>query len=226
MSETAIEETTEERVQAKEAQARGPLREQEFEVTEREVGRHASRALRAAKGVPAVLYGHGEPLAVALAEREARTIRALPANAVFTLALPKGPRESVRLVAIQHDPLTGHLLHVDFERVVRGEKIRAEVPIEVAGEAELSKRGGIVEFLVSRIEVEGDPRELPSAAVVDVSNLGIGAQVTAGEVPLPAGVLIHGAPEMPVLTITHAQEEAVGSASLETPAPETPSGTP
>lgn len=201
--------------------------EREFQVLTREAGRHASRALRQTGGVPAVLYGHGDPVAVGVPERDARAIRTLPANAVFTLVMPKGRPESVRLVALQHDPISGRLLHVDFERVVRGEKIRAELTIEVQGEAELAKQGGIVEFLVSRIEVEGDPRDLPPAAFVDVSGLAIGSQVTAGELLLPAGVMLHGAPEIPVLTITHAQEEAAGpTTAAETPAPETPSGTP
>lgn len=201
--------------------------EREFQVLPREAGRHASRALRQAGGVPAVLYGHGNPVAIGLPERDARAIRALPANAVFTLMMPKSRPESVRLVALQRDPVSGRLLHVDFERVVRGEKIRAEVAVEVQGEAELAKQGGIVEFLVSRIEVEGDPRALPPSTVVDVSGLSIGSQITAGDLPLPPGVTLHAAPETPVLTITHSQEEAAApTVTAETPAPETPSGTP
>lgn len=201
--------------------------ERSFDVAPRAPGRHASRELRRMRAVPAVVYGHGAPLTVALSERTAREIRALPANAVFTLRLPDGVAESVRLVSFQRDPVTGQLLHVDFERVVRGERIRAEVPVEVRGEAELAKQGGIVEFLVSRLEVEGEPGDLPPAAVVDVTGLAVGAQVTAGEVPLPAGVTLHVPADTPVLKITHAQEEASQpEAAAQTPAPETPSGTP
>jgi large subunit ribosomal protein L25 len=166
-------------------------------------GKHASRELRARGHVPAVVYGHGEPVPVALSLREAQAVVGMPPNHVFALALEGRGREDVRLVAVQREATTGRLLHLDLERVRRGERTRAEVPVHVRGEEELIRRGGVVARLLDAIEVEGEAMHLPSAVEVDVSHRAAGDHVTAGDLSLPPGVALVTPPQTPVLHVTH-----------------------
>ncbi len=72
----------------------------------------------------------------------------------------------------QYDPITDNLLHIDFHQVDLSQKVTAEVPVELAGKSPAAESGeGVLVQLVSELEVEALPTELPEKFVVDVSGL-------------------------------------------------------
>ena len=172
-------------------------------------GKHAARSLRAGGGVPAVLYGHGAPVPIALGAREASAIQHMPRNHVFPLRPGSGRAETVRLVALQREATTGRILHLDLERVVRGERSRVAIAVLVEGEEQLGQHEAVVTRLVETLEIEGETMHLPPSVTVDVSALAPGDRVAAGDVSLPAGVTLLTAPDTAVLQVGRAHVGAV-----------------
>src|SRR2546421_2898839 len=90
---------------------------------------------------------------------------------------------------IQHSPVGGDVLHVDFHAVSMDEKIEADVPLEATGIANGVKNfGGLLEQSLRFLAVECLPRDLPDKITVDVSALNIGDSIHVRDIKLPDGV--------------------------------------
>ena len=157
----------------------------------RPTGSAASRRLRGAGKVPAVLYGHGVvPQALAV---DARALRAAltgegGVNALISLDVG-GTNHLAMARQLQRDPLRGTLSHVDFVIVRRDEVVAADVPIRLVGEAqEVERNDGLVEQQLFTLAVNARPADIPVSIEVDVSGLEIGESIRVGDLELPAGV--------------------------------------
>jgi large subunit ribosomal protein L25 len=185
-----------------------------------EFGKGGARRTRRAGKVPAVLYGHGEaPQHVALPAREfAAAIRHGGLNQVFaidisggtTLALPK---------AIQRDPIKDTYEHVDLIIVKLGEKVTVDVPVILTGEA---ARNTLVVSDSTTLSVIAEALHLPDSLEVSIEGLEAGAQVTAGDVKLPAGTELAVEPDLVLATVSAAQTaEQLEGDTGDTPVVET-----
>ena len=165
-------------------------------------GKGASRQARREGKVPAVLYGHGaEPQHLELNAREfAAVLRHSGANAV--LSLDMGGAEQLALTkAIAIHPVKRTLTHLDLIIVRRGEKVNVEVPVHVEGEA---ASGTLVTQDATTIEIEAEALSIPESLTVSVEGVEEGTQILAGDVTLPAGVLLISDPEMLVVNVVAA----------------------
>jgi large subunit ribosomal protein L25 len=170
-------------------------------------GSRGCRRLRTEGFVPAVVYGLAEnpqPVTVPIAKVE-ELIR-LGAHLV-EISLEDGGRQSALLKEIQYDHLGDEILHVDFTRIKRGEKVTLTIPIEFEGIARGVNEGGVVEHLRSELEVTCLPRHIPERIVVDVTGLGLGEHLAVGDLPLPEGVQATTDAELVVATVTYKEEE-------------------
>ena len=189
-------------------------------------GKGASRRLRRANKVPAILYGgHREPRALALDhtklmlmlenERFYSTIINIRVGDVTQAAVLKD---------VQRHPAKNAVLHVDLQRVLENEKIRISIPLHFQGAAGSPgvKAGGLVSHLRNEIEVSCLPKDLPEYVDVDLSGLGMNQMLYLADLKVPEGVeileLSHGR-NSPVVSIHHARAEEV-----ETPAAEAAAG--
>jgi len=153
-----------------------------------ELGSGAARRLRRAGRLPAVLYGHGlEPqhLSVDLDDFEH-----LIADGARVLSLVvNGSEERALIKDLQYDALGSDLLHADFQRLVAGEKVEVAIPVELVGEAVgVHRDGGVLDLARKEITVSCLPGHIPESLRVDVRELGIGDDVTVGEIEWPEGV--------------------------------------
>ena len=90
---------------------------------------------------------------------------------------------------VQHSPVGGDVLHIDFHAVSMDEKIEAEVPLEPIGIANGVKNfGGLLEQNVRALAIECLPKDLPDKITVDVSALNIGDSIHVRDIALPEGV--------------------------------------
>ena len=117
---------------------------------------------------------------------------------------------------IQHHPLDGNVLHVDFHEVTENEKVVVMVPLETAGEAAgVKNSGGVLEHIVFKLKVRALPKDLPEQIVVDVSHLELGKAIHLGEIKTPAGVEILGDKNIAVISVamprTEEEEAAVAA---------------
>jgi large subunit ribosomal protein L25 len=160
-----------------------------IEAEPREVfGKNASRRLRHAGRVPAVVYGdQGPSLPLTVDPKEIlRVLRSgAGQNAIFTLEIKGKAPARVMLRDWQLDPIKGNLIHVDMVRVGRDHKLRIKVPIHITGEAKGVKvQGGIFEFALREVEVECLPDDIPESLTLDVTELTIGQNLRVANLPL------------------------------------------
>ncbi len=156
-------------------------------------GRSAARRLKARGFVPAVVYGGKEksqPLQVSARDINAMLSHASGENILVELEIAgqKATRTAL-LQEVQHSPVGGDVLHVDFHAISMDEKIQADVPLEPLGVPNGVKNfGGLLEQNLRVLAIECLPRDLPDRITVDVSALNIGDSIHVRDIKLPAGV--------------------------------------
>ncbi len=150
-------------------------------------GKNAARRTRRSGQVPGVLYGgKGKPQTVAVSAKQlAGILRSETGhNTIFTVKLGKGETKAM-LKDWQVDPVKGSLLHVDMLRVAMDVRMHVKVPVHTFGEPQGVKlQGGIFEMVTREVEIECLPTDIPEEFKVDVSELMIGKQLRAGDLPL------------------------------------------
>src|SRR3712207_2122368 len=157
----------------------------------------APRDPRRAGRVPAVLYGHGQDVVhLSLPAREfAAALRNGGSNVLLTIVLD-GKEQLALTKAVQRDPLTRVHEHVDLLLVRRGEKTTVDVPIVVVGEP---GPDSIPNHQLNTVSIEADATRLPESIEVDVTGRTAGQNITAGDLPLPAGSTLITDPEALVI---------------------------
>ena len=160
-----------------------------------EIGRSAVRKIKAAGAIPAVIYGaKTKPELLQVSKRDMSAILSHSAgeNILVELEIAGEGGKASRLALVQevqHAPVGGHVLHVDFHAVSMDEVIEAEVPLEPTGTANGVKNfGGLLEQNLRSLEIECLPRDLPDLITVDVSELNIGDSIHVRQISLPPGV--------------------------------------
>ena len=157
-------------------------------------GKGASRRLRTAALVPAIIYGgEAAPVAVTLELRE--LVKALENNDFFSSIVTinvDGKEEKVVIKALQRHPAKNTPMHADFLRVKKGESLNVNVPVNILNQdiAKGAKAGGVVTVLLNEIQVETLPRDLPTSIEIDIADLEVGESIRLSEVKLPKGVTI------------------------------------
>src|ERR1700704_6170209 len=186
------------------------------------IGRSAVRKLKASGSVPAVMYGSKdkpEPLQVSRRDINALLSHASGENILVELEIAGDGKNRLALgQEIQHSPVGGDVLHVDFHAVSMDEKIEAEVPVEPFGIANGVKNfGGLLEQSLRALPVECLPRDLPDRITVDVSALNIGDSIHVRDLQLPTGVTAKAQPDLTVFSVIApvVEEEPVAAVPLE-----------
>jgi len=143
-------------------------------------GKGVARQLRAAGSIPGILYGaHSEPTPLELNQQEISVIMRKSTSEHILVDLTvadNGGEPTMALIReIQHEPITGDILHVDFLHISASQKIKITVPVTVTGLADGVKNfGGILQLISRELEVESLPADIPEFILVDVTALGIG----------------------------------------------------
>ena len=171
-------------------------------------GTGASRRLRRADPVPAIIYGGDKP-ATPITLDHNEIFHALRKEAfhasVLTLNV-EGTKETVLLRDTQMHAYKLQVLHVDFQRVDATHKLHTKVPfhfVNADAAPGVKLQGGIVSHVMNEIDVQCLPSQLPEFIEVDLSGLSVGQSIHVSQIKLPAGVeaLTHGADPV-IVTLT------------------------
>jgi large subunit ribosomal protein L25 len=180
-------------------------------------GKGASRRLRRAGFVPAIVYGAGQP--PQNIQFEHNTLALAARNEWFTSSILDlmidGNRQKVLLRDVQKHPFKPQLLHLDFLRINENEAIRVRVPLHFVNQEKSpagKASGVVVSHAMTDLEVSCLPKVLPVFVEVDLIDLKLGDIVHMSDIKLPAGVEI---PELklgkehdhPVVTAQEIREE-------------------
>lgn len=143
-------------------------------------GKKSANRLRREGEIPAVIYGHQkEAVSLAVPEHDFWTIlhNATTEHLILDLDV-EGMETSDHLTLVrdvQHHPVSGQVLHVDFQRISFDEKIRVGVPVVLKGvPVGVKEFGGILDHGLREVLIHSTPDRIPEALEVDVTSLAIG----------------------------------------------------
>src|ERR1700744_405363 len=173
------------------------------------------KQLRTTGRVPATIYGRQtKPQNLEVSSEEFADLlhHSVSENVLVDLTVDSDAKaKRLALVQeIQHHPIDGKILHVDFHEVSENEKVTVQVPLETTGEAAGVKTGGgVLEHILFKLKVRCLPKDLPEQILVDVSALEIGKSIHLGEIKAPEGVEIIGDKHTTVIAVAapRAEEE-------------------
>jgi large subunit ribosomal protein L25 len=162
----------------------------ELKASRREgTGKQVTRKLRATGAIPAVLYGSGaEPQSLQIDKVELDRIFREHAGGNFILNLEVEKEKPVMTIIreTQRHPVSGQLVHLDFQRVSTDKPIAVQVPVRLVGESPGVKDfGGVLEFVLRELEVSCLPLEIPDEVVVDISEMLLNDSIHVADLDLP-----------------------------------------
>ena len=158
-------------------------------------GKGASRRLRRAGKVPAVLYGgQGGPRSITLDHQQLLTLidKEKFYSSIISVNVDAQPQPAI-IRDVQMHPAKNAVVHVDLQRVVETEKLRIHLPIHFKGEAVapgVKTQGGIVSHLMQDVEISCMPADLPDFLELDLSAMNLNETLLLADIPLPSGVTI------------------------------------
>lgn len=90
---------------------------------------------------------------------------------------------------VEHDPFKRELIHVTLQEVADEDTVKMDIPVVAIGHSELAEGSGVaLQTVTDHLKVRGRVMDLPEHVEVDISNLGVGEHICAGDIPLPNGV--------------------------------------
>ncbi len=194
-----------------------------------ETGKGPARRLRQVGKLPVVLYGRGESAALTIETKDLQTLRQSEsgANTIIDLSIEGEEPETCNAILreIQVDPVSRAMLHADFGRVALDELITVSVQLDFINvpEDRLKLERAELTIMQYELSVECLPRGIPNAIAVDLSSIGIGEALHAGDIALPEGVsLVSSADDTVAVTsaLAVADTEEATDEGLSEPAPE------
>ena len=172
-----------------------------------ETRKGAARRLRRQGRVPAVMYGHRDPLLLSIDAREfSRKFQQISESTIIHLSAGDDTYD-VLVKDFQIDHIIERLEHIDFYEIERGRILRARVLLHFVGNPIGVREGGLQELLVHEVEVESLPRDLPERIDVDIESLGVGQSFHVRDLVVPDGVRVLSSPDQVIALIAHKVEE-------------------
>jgi large subunit ribosomal protein L25 len=179
-------------------------------------GKNEARRLRVAGQAPAVLYGAGgEAVPVAIVPKEINKILHSNTghNTIFTLSVKGGETVPVMVVDWLNDPIKDNLLHCDLKRIDLTLRLRVKVPVHTSGEPKGVKlQGGLHELITREVEIECLPDDIPEQFILDASELSIGENLRASQIPMTGSMKLLSNPEAVISHVVSMKAEEVVAA--------------
>ncbi len=174
-------------------------------------GSRAARQLRRQKLLPAVVYGHKqETVAIALKIEEFES--ALRHGARIVELKADGTVQQALIQEVQWDHLGKEVLHVDFRRVSKDERVSVPVPIHLRGQAPGVNAGGILDQPLHVLEVECLATAVPESIRVNIGELQLDGIIYVRDLQLPPDVKVMADPDAIVVHVAPPQVEAEAAA--------------
>ena len=184
--------------------------------TKREVFGKALKAARKDGQLPVVIYGpKQEAVSYFVPTKDfAKIHREAGESSVIDFKAEDGEHD-VLIKAVDHDPVSGEVVHADFYVIEKGKKVEVEGPLVFEGESPAVKNlDGVLVKVMHDLPIEAMPKDLPHDIVVDISSLvDFESQITVADLKIPAGVTV---------LVEAAEVVALVAEPKDEPVPETP----
>lgn len=180
---------------------------QELTIKRREgTGKQFAKRLRRQGVVPAILYGGAKNEPVTVDPKSVLRMLAGHAGTTQLLTLTMDGEGGSRLAiirAMQFDPVSENLMHVDLQEVSADKPITVRVAVHPVGEAVgVRDTKGILNLVLHEVSVSCLPTVIPERIDADVSELAIGDVLTIANLSVPEGVRVLNDPGQAVATVS------------------------
>lgn len=180
-------------------------------------GSLAARRLRREGGIPAVVYSEGRPGETVQVDAHdvAQLLRRHRGEHMLVDLEIGGANRKVLLKDVQHHPVDGHVIHIDFYEVSMTRRIRVEVPLRLVGDPiGVTQQGGILDHLLRAVEIECLPSDIPEELAIDVSGLAVGRHLSVADISIDAArYRVVTAPDIAVAAVSLPKTEEVAEAA-------------
>ncbi|WP_020612718.1 50S ribosomal protein L25 [Sediminispirochaeta bajacaliforniensis] len=172
-----------------------------------ELKKGAAKRLRREGKIPAIIYGHSEPVPISVPANEfEKKYSDLSESTIITISVG-GKEYDVLIKDYQENTMRGEVTHLDFFEIERGKKLKTHVPLHAVGTAQGIKEGGILELGFHEIEIECLPKDIPSHLEINVEGMAIGDSRHISDISVPEGVTVLVSTDMVAASITTAKVE-------------------
>ena len=155
-------------------------------------GKGTARATRLNGRVPGVIYGEKQtPELISVESRE--LLKELHKGNFFSRLLNiecGGKSERVLARDVQLDPVSDRPIHVDFQRVGKGSKIRIFIPVHFTEQDQSPglKKGGVLNIVRHEVEFFCQPDAIPESISISLAGMEIGHSIHISAFTLPNGI--------------------------------------
>ena len=170
--------------------------------TRESVGKKSTKAIRRDGKIPSTLYFKGdEPESITI--DKIKLYQALKSDQrVYEVELG-GESQYVMVKAVQYHPITDEIIHLDFMRVRRSEKMTISVPLILVGKPIGVVEGGILSQALNQIEISCFPTNVPDQIKVNIDKMELNSSISVADVSIDdEEVEILSSAEINVATIT------------------------
>lgn len=184
-----------------------------------QLGSRANKRLRDSGQIPGVIYGHKEKVVTVTLPKKEITNHLNQGAHLFELAVDSR-RETVLIKEVQFDHLGIEIIHLDFARVDLNERVTVTVPLELRGTPKGEEEGGVLQQIISDLEIECLVTDIPNVIRHNVSELALDSVLHVKDLQLPPNVRALQDGELIVATVREIQEQAEAAPTEEAAEPE------
>jgi large subunit ribosomal protein L25 len=152
-------------------------------VSRNEFGKKSSKAIRSTESVPGILYGGEKNVAFSVVAADLKEIIYSP-YVYLTQLNVEGTVYNCIKKETQFHPVSGELLHIDFQQVIPGKPAYVSLPLAITGASVGVKKGGKLRQVKRTVKVKGLTENLPDEVKVDISDLDINQSLSVGDLSL------------------------------------------
>lgn len=146
-----------------------------------DVGKKATKAIRNAGQVPAVLYSKDKTIHFATTQKAVKSLIYTPKFKVAEVEIDGATHRAI-IKDIQFDAVTDDIVHLDFLQLVDGHSVKLEIPVRFEGTAPGMRSGGKLLRLMRRIKVKTTPEKMVNELTVDISSLELGQSIRVRDI--------------------------------------------
>jgi len=166
----------------------------------KEAGKKSSKAIRAQDSIPCVLYGGDKNVNFFVTEGNFRNLLYTPKVYIINIDID-GNNHNAIIKDLQFHPVTDKLLHADFYELSEDKPVSVDIPVNLKGSSKGVREGGKLVMDKRKVKVKGLYKDIPAEIEIDITDLGIGKSIRAGEVVTGASYEIVLPKETPIISV-------------------------
>ena len=181
-----------------------------IEVNKRELSNKKSfvKSLRNKDEIPGIYYSHDSKASISFSVSKKVMHEALKAEAqVYQVSVGSKARDVI-IKSIQYHPISDEMLHIDLYGVRMDQEVTVKVPIELVGQSEGVKAGGVLNQTLTELDITCLPGSIPQNIEIDISNLNIGDALRLGQLSLADGLTVIGDEENLIIAVNEPTVQA------------------